>query len=345
MIDIVNRLYSAFNDDTRRNIRPNTGMHPSACSIVINGELHGACHRREYYKWYRYPESDQSDPEGMLAALSGEALHDMVANMLRRYGLESQLEIVSIEESFYDRDELISGRTDLFLLDKKTNKLFGVEIKTVGEYKTGLTMDQPDLEHVMQSMIYLNTYNKYMPSKYKQVDEWLILYIARSETYKTRKYAHGSPFKQMWQFGISLQIDGSVIIEDMHGGKTHRSDVTLDKLYGRYRDLMVSIRTKTIPDREYEAQYDEQRIAGMYKRNVGLFKKQREVVKKWLDAGAVAGDLNLVIGDFGCRFCQFSTKCWGPDSDTHPGIEEYMYKIPDPNLSMLVDTDVSDLVL
>jgi len=327
MLNIPHRIYNAFASPAVSTIRPNTGLYPASASIKINDTQHGACHRQEYYRWYKYEPTSVSDPEGVLTTTMGDAIHIMIATILKNHVQETDIVVLSEEQSFYDSVEFISGRTDLFLKDLKTGLLHGCDVKSVGEYKAGMVIDQPDITHILQCAVYLDQFNKSAKiNNSKQVSDWIILYVARNESWKLKKYPHGSLFKYMWQFSINLD-KGYITVVSQNGATKEYPEITMEKVYEQYRILIKKIRAKELPDRDFQIQYSEDRITGMYKSDQ-LNKTNGAIVEKWLEKGAKAGELKLDIGDYQCKFCQWAGLCYSSDPDKPEKQKQVLYNIP-----------------
>ena len=255
------------------------------------------------------------DPEIQFVCDYGEALHDLITRMLSNLRRISNLELLSAEQAFYDSKRFLTGRTDGVLIDNDTNLIHGLEIKTVGDYKSTMVIEQPDVSHVLQSVLYLYEYNKNAKEcGTQELEDWNILYVARSENWKLKKYPHRSPFKYIWQYAISLDpSDEHVIVTNQAGHQTHYKDITPTKINNRADYCLGYIKKKELPPRDYKWQYDEADLLLLSKIPTiegGLNKVDTAKVDKWMDAGAPEGELNIDKGDFSCRYCDYANQCW-----------------------------------
>lgn len=327
MLNIPHRIYNAFANPATSTVRPNTGLYPASASIEVDGAIYGACHRAEYYRWYRYAPTNEMDPESILITSIGDSIHNMVSSILRRNVEETNIVVLSDEQAFFDSTEFISGRTDLLLKDLKTGHLHGCDVKSVGEYKASMVIDQPDLLHILQCVVYLDQYNKSAKiNNSKPISDWIILYIARNESWRLKKYPHGSLFKYMWQFTIDLD-KGYVTVTGQNGSKKEYPKITVEKIYERYRNLLAKIRIKTLPDRDFQLQYDDARITGLHKAEE-LNKADSASVEKWLKDGAKPGEHGVEMGDFQCRFCSWQKLCHSDDPVNGDKQKQTLYNIP-----------------
>lgn len=326
MLNIPARIYNAIKKPSIFNVKGNSGLYPASASIIINDEAHGSCHRQEWYRWFKYKATEDKNPEYALSAMMGESLHGLLTEYLKSNVVGTNIMVLSVEQSLFDSNHFISGRTDIFLKDMITNKLHGCDIKTVGDYKAGMVVEQPDMSHILQCAIYLDQYNKSATLNNSQkVEDWIILYLARGDNYKLAKYPHHSPFKVMWQFSLSI-VDDYIVITDQIGNTKEYKEVTMTKIYESYATLMEFIKKKELPPRDYSFQYSEETLTGMLKLGK-LNKAETKIVQDWISDGAVAGELKLAKGDFQCRFCDYSTTCYSPNPKEGEKGKQVLYSI------------------
>jgi hypothetical protein len=330
MIDLPNRIYNIFSSPVTDTIRGKSGFYPSDASIIReDGEKVGSCLRQQYYRWNNCARTEESDPEIGLISVTGEALHSMMSSLIRNHPVETNLLLLREEQAFFDKDILLSGRIDMLLYDILSGEVVGCDVKTVGDYASSVSIDQPRLKDVLQCAIYLDQYQKNSP-KGEKMDSWIILYLARAENWKLKKYPHGSQFKYLWQFSISFDPeDRHVIIENQFSVKTHYNDITPEKIYSRYKELKTYIKDGELPPRDYEHTYSEERLLGMYKNGKVKFKKDLTVIDKWINNGMIEGKLGLDMGDFECRYCSFKSLCWSDKPEEIVPEKKYLYKLSD----------------
>jgi hypothetical protein len=327
MIDVVQKIYDAMQDPAVQNVRRRYALYPSSASIEQDGEIVGACHREEYYKWMMATPTDAIvNPEYSLSAIAGNCLHDMLVGLFQNTSHKTGLQVLSAEQSFFNPDYLLSGRTDILLLDTETNTPVGADFKTVSPYGSSQAMLMPRIKDILQCAVYLHEHQQNIDSDHEMVEEWLIIYLAREQSYHISKYKHGSPFKVLWQFSIKFNDKKEVIVEDQNGNTTN-TEITIDQVYDRYNTLLDLIKARTLPDRDFEEQYSEDKIAGLLKAEKLTRKPDREQVQKWLDKGAKPGKLNMVMGDKECDFCAYSSLCWSDTPDIYSTDLKELYSI------------------
>jgi hypothetical protein len=329
MIDICSRLKEAYVNPKIHTTRGKSGVNPSGVSIEIDGKIEGACHRQGYFSWFGYKKEAEINPDWTLAAVMGEWIHVGVVEEIRNHPLETGLTVLSAEQSFFNQKHMISGRTDIFMLDNLSKKIFGVDIKSVGEYVCKRTIEKPKMDHILQCAVYLWEYQQTSNQGYQEIDEWVILYVSRDENWDLKKFAHGSSLRQMWQFSIKFE-NGHVVVENQHGITVGYPEITMDKILERYETFLEKIKAKELPDRDFDAQYSEDQIVSLYKSKKLEYKKDIAAVEKWLKKGAVEGELNMKMGDSACMFCPYVKQCYSADPLDYEKAERVLFSMPEP---------------
>jgi hypothetical protein len=340
MIDLTSRLFEALETPITSDIRGKSGFYPSSASIDMpDGTISGSCLRQQYYRWMDCAPTDKGDIEWKITSMVGEALHKTVGWMFREMSLGTNLTLIREEQSFFDKDHMLSGRIDLLLYDAVSDAVMGCDIKTVGEFAASISIDQPRLKDILQCTIYLDQYQKHGNKTKHPLKEWAILYLARTESWRLKKYPHGSPFKYMWQFSLFLdEVDNHVIVENQYGERTHYEYITPEKIYARYGKLKDYIKSDSLPPRDFEHTYSEERIVGMFKEGKIKYKKDLTVIDKWLAKGAEAGELGLDMGDFECRYCDFKSLCWSDRPEDIVTKKKELYDLGDTS-SIIIPTE------
>jgi hypothetical protein len=339
MIDICKRLNEAYSNPVIRRTSGRRGVYPSEASIEVNGEIVGACHREAYFDWFGYEEEGAVNPDSILAAEMGNWMHDGLVESYRARPIETGLTVLSAEQPFFNKDELISGRTDIFMMDNASGEIFGVDIKSVGEWAGKKCYLQPKLDHIIQCALYLWEYQNTARQGKREINKWIILYISRDENWDLKKNIHGSLFKYLWQFTVSFE-DEHVVVQNQAGVVTKYKDITTEGIIKRYRIFLDHVKNKNLPERDFEAQYSEEKIVGMYELGTLPFKKDIAAVEKWMKKGAAEGQLNMSIGDDACFFCRHKGKCYSEDPLSYPKEERILYDLPQGRATQASDADM-----
>lgn len=328
---LSNKLATVLGSPVLPSNRRSTSLTPSSASIEVSDgmggtKVVGACHRQQYYKLKGIPhdESLQKNVDWILAAMMGEKMHELLVYLVDVYGFSMGLHKLSAEHSFYIEEKNISGRTDLIVWDYNADEPIGIEIKSIGEFKAKKAMEQPVEEHVLQSIVYLDHYNKSIPADQKKIKRWYIWYISRTENWSIKAKDHGSPFAMLWDYCVSLE-DGIPLITGSNFSQRW-TDYSIDKIYERYNKLATAVATNTVPLRDYEVVYSEEKITGLYKKERLTKKGDIEAVEKWLKKGAEPGKLKISMGDSECMFCEYKELCWEGTENTNKKLFSYLPK-------------------
>lgn len=316
MNNLSTRIKSALEAPMFNDVRRVSSMHPSAASIELSvpddkgRNVTGGCHRQQYYKHVAEPVSNKVSPDVILSSMIGDEITEMVAEILDVHGFKCGLQRVVAENSFYIPEIQLNGRCDFIGYDHTNKEFIGIEVKSVGEWKAGKCIERPADEHIMQSFIYLDHYQTAYPSL--MFKKWYILYVSRTENYTIKARKHGSPLTMIWDSYITIDPKDKCAVIHTHNGAEKWKDCTRDNLYNRYKKLLAYLNTNTIPPKDYEIQYSDERIVALYKTNGLTRKMDIEKVEKWLKKGAPPGKLKVEIGDGECNFCNYKATCW-PD--------------------------------
>ena len=313
---LSNKLSKVISSPAFTNNRKTSSLNPSAASVKIttptgDSKIVGACHRQQYYRLKGYQADDEStiNVDWTLAAIMGEKMHDLLVDLIDVYGFQMGFQKITREHSIYDEAIKLSGRCDLLLWDYNNKEPVGVEIKSIGEYKCKKAIEGPIDEHVLQSVIYLDFYNKHIPDGQKKITKWYIWYVSRTENWSIKAKAHNSDFAMLWDYCIELE-NGIPIITLGDGTKQKWKEFSIENIYARYKTLSDAVATSTIPPRDYEIVYSEEKLTSLHKHGLLERKADKEAMDKWLAKGAPLGKLKIEMGDGECRFCEYSNLCW-----------------------------------
>lgn len=312
---LSNKLAKALHSPSFSNNRKSTSLTPSSASTIVtdskgNTRVVGACHRQQFYKIKDWtPDDGDKNIDWTLAALMGEKMHDLLVDLIDLYGFEMGLQKLTREHSIYDPAIKLSGRCDLIVWDTTAKEPVGVEIKSIGEYKAKKAVEQPIDEHVLQSVVYLDFYNRNIPDGQKKINKWYIWYVSRTENWTIKSKSHNSDFTMLWDYCIELD-NGVPIITLTDGTKQRWTDYSIENIYKRYNQLNTYLQDNTLPPRDYEILYSEEKITGMFKNGLISKKGDLEIIEKWLKKGAPPGKLKVTMGDSECSFCEYHKLCW-----------------------------------
>lgn len=334
---LSNRLAKAIENPTTRIVKASSTFHPSAASVeTIDSrgfkKVTGACLRQQYYRITESKISNPSNPDYELAAMLGDKLHQLMDELLITHGFAMGLQRINAEYPIYDADTNISLRTDSLTWDHRNNECIGLEFKSVAEYKANQAMERPVEEHVMQVVIYLALYKKHIPVKMHKPVKWYIWYISRTENWSIKAKKHGSPLAACWDFYVTLDDEGCPIIHTPSSIERW-PHLSIHKILERYARLKDFLAMKELPPRDYDLNYSEAKLYGMYLNKELTRKADIEKVEKWEKKGCKEGGLNIVLGDAECNFCSWKDHCWG--------LEGQLREVERFNLPELIDSSSS----
>lgn len=325
MNHLSSRLYRALTSPLTRSVSPSLSNYPSAASVKVTRddgsvEVIGSCNREQWYRRKGIRQSEVAVANWRLAALHGNAIHNLMSDLLDQHGFQMGIYRIAKEHKIYDSTISLSGRSDYVAWDKNLEEPIGIEFKSVGDWKSKKALEMPIEEHVLQAMIYLDYYRTHIFRGETKINRWYIWYIARSEGWHLKGPKNMSPFTQIWDFYITLgenkspKIYAPSKIEEWNY-------ITIDGIRDRYTELEEADRKDEIPDRDFQLKYSEEKIAGLYKLDKLELKKHKTAVEKWLKKGGEKGALDLDIGDFQCKCCEWKSICWGiPYSPPQEGV-------------------------
>jgi len=328
------KLFTAMQTPLETTARTYSNCHPSSASITVPSpaggtEVIGACNREQWYQRKNFKKVEPRDTNWELAGVQGNYLHEMVTDLLRDYGIAMGIQQMAVESSIYEKIIKMSGRIDYLGYDHTDDTVFGIEIKSVGSYKSSKCLPYPDPAHILQSMLYLDYYQRNIPKDQKRPEKWFIWYVARGDSWDLKnKSKQLSPFIQLWDFHITLKEENNDKYAVVHTprGVVEEKNYTINGIWKRYDALNKADEQNIIPPRDFSISYSEEKLASLYKLGLIEYKKDKEPIAKWLARGAPKGELQVNIGDAACKFCSYSSTCWGIDEDG--GQEEKTFNFP-----------------
>lgn len=313
---LSNKLSNALKNITLPEQRRSSGINPSSASIQYEDQAGftktvGGCIRQSYYKMTGAAKDEGGEvvSDWVLAAIMGDKLHELLVGMIDRFGFAMGIQRVAEEHSIYDEITGLSGRTDLIAWDHNRSEPIGIEIKSISEYKCKKAVEQPIEDHVLQSIVYLDYYNKRIPDDQKKINKWYLWYLARSENWTIKSKPHLSEFTSLWDYCIELD-QGVPVIRLPNGSSQRWSWLQVDKIYERYSQLLDYVDKKTVPPRDYELVYSDEKTLALHNAGQIERKTDRDAIDRWVKKGCPPGKLKVVLGDGACRFCEYSKLCW-----------------------------------
>jgi len=267
-------------------IRPRLTAHPSAASIELSdGSIVGGCLRSEYYRITGEEPTERTTPMQQMKFRMGDKMHELVTEVLT----EARI-IDAIETDIWIPEYRIHGRIDAIVADDETDNKIGVEIKSVWGYhgKKLVIIPQrgvlePKQDHVLQSLIYLDFFSQF------GMELWKLFYIARDNgEYNEHTIKFEGEDKHAC---IKSGIGGTYI---------HYPDLKIQGIKDRFSKFWGYVNANELPPRDYVIQYNKEKLLALAE--AGDLSK---------DDTAKAKEGRFVDkGDWRCRYCKYSSKCW-----------------------------------
>jgi len=291
-------------------------LYPSEASATIKNEydediIIGGCNRKS---WLRFKIAEQTrtrlinpgdtveieemsikladkSPKSEWTFLAGDYFEDMILDVARKSGifLTTQKRIlIPIQDTPYN----VSGKIDGILREKNTNKLVGVEIKSINGYhaeKEIIKNRKPKWSHLIQTSLYAWAYKD-------QIDYFSLMYMMRDKLARTefKITVHETSKKD---FGI--RVDGE------------KTPLKISKIMYRFKLLAQHLESKTLPPRDFDLIYDDSKMNLLSSRGELTKTINDQWTKHW-DRKANGGRQvkRPDVGDFLCAYCPFQNFCY-----------------------------------
>jgi hypothetical protein len=275
------------------------GLYPSEASVVYMEDgfriVQGKCLRAAWYRNTGVPESSGPKPGLMMKANLGKWDEIGVVNRWKEMGIWLGNNI-----KFYQSKFVLSGELDAVIKDPATDKKIGVEVKTFYNFAAnkeicGAKRDQipgiPKDSHFMQALVYWWEYQNIL-------DEYRLYYLERGDGHRVE-----------FRVGFDTAADGThpVWWEQIPGnywnfykeGKVVQP-FTIEDIHARYTELIAHIRNKTLPAKDFERAWSDERIEWAYSKGY-VGKTKYEDWKKNPGKNPIAS--------WHCSYCGHSDQC------------------------------------
>ena len=271
------------NPYNKRVSRKRRGFYPSESSCIVRNEYEediviGNCLRLVYWASRAIKQTNPMTARGVRITQYGKLIEQFEIEKYKELGIWRGNNI-----KFFNEKRKISGEIDCLIFDSLLNKIIGIEIKTGYGYKfrkdvlgNAYKKGKPKLEHLLQTMLYIDYFN--LPFK--------IIYIDRGNA------ARG-------EFNIILNKDGTPNID----GKNHKNGLSISGYTSRLEKLEGHLENSTLPRRDFQLQYTQERIEFLYDSG-RLNKTQTKEFEK---------NKKIDMGDYQCGYCSYQDYCWKGD--------------------------------
>lgn len=305
METITERIKNVLeNQHILEDTRPQTGFYPSSASVsiedpVLGKTALGACLRKQWYDWYRFPGEGKETASSIGRSLLGSWTHDGFQALLQSIQIYTDLYIIKSEHAFWKPNWKLSGRLDLLCFDKKANRYVILEIKTVnkefGPAGFKAQIECPKLEYILQGTCYYYSYEELNPRV-------IILYV---------NLMAGQNIDFLFEFELLIPKDPDANIAISNGSKiTQFPEITMNKIVQRWVELENYITNKQLPPRDFWPEFTDEQIVSLYYADALSYKAEYEVVKKWLAKGANDKlEMPYGKGSKQCSWCPYVNLC------------------------------------
>ncbi len=313
-------------------------LWPSEATSLITNEygeqvVLGKCRRANYFRYlidsYNFSENyshykdlvedlkkntSESDIYLRWIWKQGEIYEQYCVDLAKESGV-----FISGQTSIYIPKLNVSGKIDLIIVNPETHKFHIVEVKSVygfnankvlgtpGERKKG-TLGEPRDSHLMQIGIYQWWYG----NTYDHFGEGLLVYGSRD----TGRYA---------EYKITVEKDEDsgfdYIYYQPHApwpGDKINSGICIQSICKNYELIKSSVEdNKTIPSRDFELQYSDDKLKLMYDRGELNKTETTQFEKRQAQIAEGKEKLNKQVekGDWQCALCQYKNYCYTEEGE------------------------------
>lgn len=248
--------------------------------------------------------------------IQGNLYEDYLLNKSKESGV-----YIADQTAVYIPSHNVSGKIDIVVINPETGKLSIVEAKSVYGFNANFVLGTPTQRrngllgvpkdsYLMQ----LGIYQYWYANKREEFEEALLVCGARD----TGKFAE---YKLKVEQDPDKENEEQYIWYSAHYPNSNEyvnSGISIDNILSQYAYIQNCLDSGTIPDRDFDKSYSDQKIKTLYDRNL-LNKSETERVRKRLkqiEEGKAKINKQLEKGDWQCNFCNFKKVCY--DNNNEP---------------------------
>lgn len=306
-------------------------LWPSEATAIVENEYSelkvvGKCRRSNFFRYLMdsynfdeenlkvdietvkdvYKNSTAPDPYIKWIWKQGEIYEQYCVDLAKEAGV-----FIATQVSLYIPKLNVSGKIDLVVIDPTTHKYHIVEVKSVYGFNANSVMGtdserkkgelgKPRDSHLMQIGLYQWWYGNVT----NNFAEGLLVYGSRD----TGRFAE-------YKITVERENDKDWIFYTGNSPnitpKTN-SGISIQSICQQYEYIQNCIQTNTIPDRDYDLVYSDEKIDLLYQR--GLLNKtetvQYEKRKAQIEEGKEKLNKQIEKGDWQCDLCQYRNICY-----------------------------------
>lgn len=273
------------------------GLWPSEASVQYEDQygkvVHGQCLRAAFYRAMDFPKDGCNEPGLEMKADLGKRAEAGCIDRWKSMGIWVQNNV-----KFYNHDLVVSGELDAIIKHEKPGEIkarIGVEVKSFYGYYANSEIcggkrppkpGKPKMDHFLQALNY--------KSKYKNIlDQYRLYYLERGDGHRVEFEVGLEGEQPFWR-----QIEGPYWGHYIPG--PIYTPFKLQDMEDRYKQLLNFIRTKTLPPRDYEEKYSDEKVEIEWMRGE-IGKTNYEKWKKNKAANK--------LGHWRCSYCPWRKRC------------------------------------
>lgn len=278
-------------------------------------------HSFHYHEKYAHYESlihtidtYETEPENYLRFIwaQGNLYEDYILDNAKCAGV-----YVADQTPIYIPEFNVSGKMDVIVWDPIDRKNRIAEVKSVYGFGANNVlgtpaqrrhnkMGKPRDSYIMQ----LGLYQWWYANKRDDFGDGIILVGARD----TGRYG---------EFGLTVELDANnenriyYYQNNPYDGIKKDSGITIENILDQYVFIQLSLESNTIPKRDFDAQYSDERLEELYiskrlnKSEISRYERRKIQIER----GATRVNKQIEKGDWQCNYCSFKNVCYKPSGE------------------------------
>jgi hypothetical protein len=279
--------------------RSRPGIHPTEASVeyTLDGRktVLGKCMRACWYRAMKIQKSESASAGLMQKANSGNWNEDGLIMRWKEMGIWIDNSI-----KFYNPNYYLSGEMDAVIRNPLNKKKIGVEVKSYYGYNANKIVTgskrppvpgTPKTDQFLQALVYAWEYRD-------QLDEYRMFYIERGDGHRVefRVGFEELPSGEHQAYWEQLPGDYWNYFEE---GKVLQP-YNVEDVYKRYKKLLIHIKNKDMPEREFSDNCDRDKVEWLYKNKLLGKTKYDKFVKN---------PAKNPICEWQCSYCFWKSQC------------------------------------
>lgn len=312
-------------DPALLSVRRSAGLSPSSASAAIKDPVTGlpfvlgSCLRQSYYKVMgATPDPGETDARFERICKTGDLIsQNFVYEPAKRAGIWAGDEI-----SFFDPDNMLSGRLDTMVYLPGTMEKVIVEVKSMGGF-----MEIPYIKAGQRGFNLLEPRFKDLPQLMSYMQWWLQYGVRMGALYYCSREMNSNMFMFEWANvpDDALRPADNAYLRCFSTERTWDLDwLTWGQIRQRFTDLKKHLTAGVVPPRDFQLQYTNQELIDLAANaNKGsqfvdmsatdsklVQTKFRSQLTKTKEKEPDKHEQYIEKGSFACTYCDFKRTCW-----------------------------------